>query len=658
MNHIDQQAINAIRMLSAQAVQKANSGHPGMPMGAAPMAWTLWSKHMKHNPDDPKWPDRDRFILSAGHASMLVYSLLHLFGYGLTMDDIKNFRQLGSKTPGHPEYGHTVGVETTTGPLGQGIANAVGMAIAEARLAAEFNTKDFTLVDHYTYALCGDGCMMEGITAEASSLAGTLQLGKLIVLYDDNEISIEGDTDIAFRENVGMRYEAYGWQVISVECGNDTDALSAAIAKAKADTSRPSLIIVKTQIGFGCPAKQGKASAHGEPLGVDNIAATRAQLGWPEQDFYVPREVYALTETLAKTGAAAEAAWQARLAAYRAKYPERGRAWDEWMNGKLPDLPADPGYWEFKDSDATRNSSGIALNRIAERVPNLMGGSADLAPSNKSVMKNTGDFSAENRTGGNMHFGVREHAMAAICNGMALHGGLRAYAATFFTFADYMKHAMRLSAMMKLPVTYILTHDSIGVGEDGPTHEPVEQLAMLRSIPGMTVFRPADGRETAAAWWYAINADGPTCLVLTRQNLPLYPGTGMDALKGAYVLSDCEGTPDILLLATGSEVELAIGAQAELAGRGIRARVVSMPSFERFEAQPEQYRKAVLPDAVRARLAVEAATSFGWERYVGLDGDTVCMRGYGASGPAKELFIHFGFTVDNVVSRALALLGK
>ena len=661
LNKTETLCVNAIRVLSAEGVQKANSGHPGLPLGAAPMAWALWARHMRHNGSNPQWPDHDRFVLSAGHGSMLIYSLLHLFGYGLTVDDLKNFRQLGSKTPGHPEYGHTIGVETTTGPLGQGISNAVGFAIAEARLANQFNREGYPVVDHYTYALVGDGCMMEGISSEASSLAGTLKLGKLIVQYDDNDISIEGNTDIAFREDVGMRYQAYGWQVLKVDDGNDVEAISTAIAAAKANTEQPSLIIVKTEIGFGCPAKQGKASAHGEPLGADNVKCTKENLGWPaDKDFYVPDEAYAHLAAIHAQGQAAEDKWNALFADYRAKFPDLASQWDQWFHGELPEnLLDDPAFMAFDKPDATRNSSGIALNRLAAIVPNLMGGSADLAPSNKTELKGKGDFSAEDRSGANMHFGVREHAMAAIANGMALHGGLRPYVATFLIFSDYLKHTMRLSSLMNLPVVYVLTHDSIGVGEDGPTHQPVEQLASIRSIPGFTLFRPADSRETAAAWVYGLSANGPTALALTRQNLPLYEGTGKAALKGAYVLKEAsKPTPDILLLASGSEVELIYKAAAVLEEQGIAARVVSMPSWEVFNRQSAEYRESVLPSSVRTRLAVEAANDFGWHRYIGLDGDILCMQGFGASGPANQVFEHFGFNVDNVVAKAKKLLNK
>jgi transketolase len=537
MNKIDQLSINSIRILSAEGVEKAKSGHPGLPMGAAPMAYTLWAKVMKHNPKNPSWVDRDRFILSAGHGSMLIYSLLHLFGYGLTIDDLMSFRQWDSKTPGHPEYGHTVGVEVTTGPLGQGIANAVGMAMAEAHLAAKFNRPGYEIVNHYTYALSGDGCLMEGISSEAASLAGTLKLGKLIVLYDSNSITIEGSTDIAFTEDVGKRYEAYGWQVLRVEDGNDVEAIQAALEEAKAETSKPSIIVITTEIGYGSPAKQGKASAHGEPLGEDNIRAAKEFLKYNvEGSFYVPDEVREHMKGIMAQGQEAEAEWNKLWDSYKKEYPELAAQWEEWHKpGLNVDLLNDEAYWHFEGKTATRSASGDVLNRLAQRIPNIIGGSADLAPSNKTEMKGRGDFAAEDYSGSNLHFGVREHAMAAIANGMSVHGGLKPYVATFFVFSDYMKGAMRLSALMEQPVMYVLTHDSIGVGEDGPTHQPIEHLASLRSIPNFTVIRPADSRETAAAYVSALTrTTSPTALVLTRQNLPLLDGTGKDALKGAY----------------------------------------------------------------------------------------------------------------------------
>ena len=658
MQSVERQTVNAIRILSAEAVQKANSGHPGLPMGAAAMAYALWARQMRYNPADIKWKNRDRFVLSAGHGSMLLYSLLHLFGCGLPMEELKEFRQWGSKTPGHPEYGHTPGVETTTGPLGQGFANAVGMAISETYLAAHFNRPDFPVVDHYTYAISGDGCMMEGLTYEAASLAGTLRLGKLIVLYDSNDITIEGGTDLAFTEDVCKRFEAMGWHTQEVGDGNDADAIERAIDIAKGESDKPSLIRVRTVIGYGCPAKQGTAGVHGAPLGAENLSAAKKNLGWPDESFYVPDEVYAHTAKVKEKGSKAQAEWEAVFDAYQKQYPDLAREWNTWYGDELPvDLKKDTEYWTYEDKAmASRASSQVVLNKLAERLPNLIGGSADLAPSTKSIMKDKGDFSAEDRTGANMHFGVREHAMAAIGNGMTLHGGLKPYVATFFVFTDYMKPAMRLSALMKLPLTYILTHDSIGVGEDGPTHEPIEQLAGLRSIPNMTVFRPADARETAAGWCAAMTrGDSPTALVLSRQNLPPLPGTGVDALKGGYVLKDAE-KPQIVLMSSGSEVSITMDAAEILEGKGVRVRVVSMPSFELFEEQDDAYKESVLPDSVRVRLAVEAAAPFGWHKYVGLDGDVVGMEGFGASAPGDLLYEKFGFTAENVAKRALDLL--
>ena len=658
---LDMLSINTIRTLSADAIEKANSGHPGLPLGAAPMAFTLWSK-MNHNGKNPNWENRDRFILSAGHGSMLEYSLLHLFGYGLTIDDLKQFRQTGSLTPGHPEYGHTKGVEITTGPLGQGICNAVGMALAETYLANKFNKENFNVVDHNTYAIVGDGCLMEGISGEASSLAGTLELGKLVVLYDSNNISIEGNTDIAFREDVAKRYEAYGWQVLNVADANDIESISNAIDEAKKETKKPSLIIVKSQIGYGCPAKQGKAAAHGSPLGADNIVELKKTLGCEQKDFYVPDEVYKNMETYKNAGAAKEEEWNNLFNEYSKAYPELAAEYKAWMTGEVNKeaLFENEDFWKFDGPMATRESSGKVINRLAELVPNLIGGSADLAPSNKSDMAGKGDYSAENRGGQNLHFGVREHAMAAITNGICAHGGLVPYCATFFVFSDYMKGAMRLSSLMKLPVVYVLTHDSIGVGEDGPTHQPIEQLAALRSMPNMTVFRPADSKETAAAWYYAVtNGETPTSLVLTRQKLPLYDGCAKRALKGAYIIKDCEKeVPDVLLMASGSEVELVFKAADELKNKGIEARVISVPSFELFDEQDEEYKESVMPKSVRARVAVEALSSFGWYKYVGLDGDVVSLDHFGASGKAEDLFKQFGFTVENVVNRTLKVLNK
>lgn len=655
---LDKLCINSIRVLSADAIEKSKSGHPGLPLGAATMAYTLWSK-MNHNGKNPNWDNRDRFILSAGHGSMLEYSLLHLFGYGITIEDIKNFRQVGSLTPGHPEYGHTPGVEITTGPLGQGICNAVGMAIAEAHLSEKFNKPGYEVVNHNTYAIVGDGCLMEGISGEASSLAGTLGLGKLIVLYDSNNISIEGDTDIAFREDVAKRYEAYNWQVIKVNDGNDIEAIENAIEEAKRETTKPSMIIVKNKIGFGCPAKQGKASAHGEPLGAENVKAMKENLGWKQEDFYVPSEVYSNMDNYIKAGVEKERSWNNLFEDYKNEYPELAEEYSKWMAEEIDSeaLLNNEEFWSFDKEMATRESSGIIINRLANLIPNLIGGSADLAPSNKTYMSEKGDFSAEDRSGRNLHFGVREHAMAAIANGMYAHGGLKVFCATFFVFSDYMKGAMRLSSLMNLPVAYVLTHDSIGVGEDGPTHQPIEQLAALRSMPNMTVFRPADSKETAAAWYYAVtNATTPTSLVLTRQKLPLYDGCAKRALRGGYILKDSKKeTPDVILMASGSEVELIYKAADELEAKGIDARVVSIPSFEIFNAQDEAYKESVLPNSVRKRVAVEDLTSFGWYQYVGLDGRIISLDTFGASGNAAALFKQFGFTVENVVSETMKL---
>jgi transketolase len=660
--NVEQLSINTIRVLSAEAIQKAKSGHPGLPMGCAPMAYTLWAKHINQNPANPEWLNRDRFVLSSGHGSMLVYSLLHLFGFGLTIEDLKQFRQYGSLTPGHPEYKHTKGVETTTGPLGQGIANAIGMAWTEKYLAAKFNRPGFEIVNHYSYAICGDGCLMEGISAEAASLAGTLGLGKMILLYDSNNISIEGDTNIAFRENVAKRFEAYGWQVIYVEDGTNTDAIDKAITLAKEDTDRPTLIEIKTKIGHGSPNKQGKASAHGEPLGEEELVATKKNLGWEyEQSFYVPEEVKTHMLDLQKASAQKEAKWNELFAAYAKEYPELYKEFEQWNSEDLAvDLLNNDDFWTYEGNLATRISSEQVLNKAAKLVPNLFGGSADLSPSTKTIMKDRGSFSKENPQGANLHFGIREHAMAAIANGMALHGGVRPYIATFFVFSDYMKPSMRLAALMGIPVINVLTHDSIGVGEDGPTHEPIEQLAMLRSIPNFTVFRPCDTHETAAGWYAALTRKtSPTGLVLTRQNLTLLPETGKDALKGAYILrQSVKAVPDIILIASGSEVELIYKAYDVLKEKGVDARVVSMPSMELFEEQTAEYKESILPKAVRARLAVEAATSFGWYKYIGLDGDMISMDTFGASGPANILFKEFGFTVENVVDKALKVLGK
>ena len=661
--NIEEMSVNAIRVLSADAIQKANSGHPGLPLGTAPIAYELFSKHMNYNPQNPEWINRDRFVLSGGHGSMLLYSLFHLFGIGnLSLDEVKNFRQFGSLTPGHPEYGHTVGVEATTGPLGQGMAMAVGMAMAEAHLASVFNKEGYPVVDHYTYVLGGDGCMMEGISSECFSLAGTLGLSKLIVFYDSNNISIEGSTDIAFTEDVVTRFKAFGFQTIEVEDGNDLCAIGKAIEEAKADKTRPSLIKVNTLIGYGCPAKQGKASAHGEPLGVDNVAALKENIGWPcKGDFEVPQEVYDHYKELSANMAKAEDKWNELFASYVEKYPEMKELWDNYFDGyDMSDLFNSDEYWAKGDkAEATRNTSGTILNMIKKAMPNLIGGSADLAPSNKTNMKDAGDFSKDNYAGSNLHFGVREQAMAAIGNGLMLHGGLKAFVATFFVFSDYVKPMARLTALMQLPLTYVFTHDSIGVGEDGPTHEPIEQLAAFRSLPGFTVFRPCDRTETAAAWMYAVeNECGPTGLVLTRQNLPQMEGSSKDALKGGYIIADSQKeVPDAIIIASGSEVSLAVNAKEELKKDGIDVRVVSMPSMELFDKQSAEYKESVLPNAVRKRVAVEALLDFGWYKYVGLDGKVIAMEGFGASGPAATLFEHFGFTVDNVVKTVKEVIG-
>ncbi|MCL2378001.1 MAG: transketolase [Defluviitaleaceae bacterium] len=664
---VNQTTVNTLRFLSVEAIQQAKSGHPGLPMGAAPMALALWGT-MKHNPKNPNWPDRDRFVLSAGHGSALLYSLLHVFGYGLTTQDLKAFRQTGSATPGHPEYGHTAGVEVTTGPLGQGIANAVGLAWAENYLAAKFNKPDAALVDHYTYALCGDGCLQEGVAAEAISLAGTLKLGKLILLYDSNDITIEGGTDISFTEDVKARFTASGWHVQYIEDGNDMAAIAAALDKAKAETGKPSLIEIKTVIGYGAP-KQGTAAVHGSPLGDEGIQKAKEALGWHHtESFHVPQEVKDAAASWLSSAQSAEDAWQKLAANYKQAHPACWKAWEDWHANKLPEnfcnLEATFGEaFGPETALATRASSERILQSLSKLAPQLIGGSADLAPSTLSIMKDRESYSPATPTGSNLHFGIREHAMTAIANGMAAHGGLRPYVAGFFVFSDYMKPAMRLSALMHLPVIYIMTHDSIGVGEDGPTHQPIEQLASLRSIPGFWVFRPCDTRETAAAWARALTRnDGPTALVLSRQNLPLLPGTGEGAYKGAYVLSDAvnpaTGQPDILLMASGSEVELIVGAQADLKEQGIHARVISVPCMEIYNAQDDAYKESVMPKAVRPRLAVEAASSFGWHKYTGLDGDVIGIDGFGASAPAGELFKAYGFTAQHVVSKAKELIAN
>jgi len=663
-NIVNQTTVNTLRFLSAEAIQAANSGHPGLPLGAAPMAAALWGGVMQHNPKNPNWPNRDRFILSAGHGSALLYSLLHVFGYDVSINDLKNFRQLHSKTPGHPELGHTPGVEITTGPLGQGIANAVGFAWAEKYMAARFNKPDVALVDHYTYALCGDGCLMEGVASEAVSLAGTLGLGKLILLYDSNNITIEGNTDVAFTEDVNGRFAASGWHVQDVADGNDLDAILTALENAKTVADKPSLISIKTIIGFGAP-KQGTSSVHGSPLSDDGIVKTKEKLGWSHtESFYVPEEVKTASSDWQNNAQGLEEAWLRVVEEYKTKYPDEWMAWEKWHN--LADINIDEwindwdGYWKDQPSIATRSSSEMILNKLAADVPNLFGGSADLAPSNLSVMKDRKYFSKETPCGSNLHFGVREHAMTAIANAFAAYGGLRPYVAGFFVFSDYMKPSMRLSAMMKLPVIYIFTHDSIGVGEDGATHQPIEQLAALRSIPNFVVHRPCDTRETAAAWADALNrTDGPTALILTRQKTPLLKETGTGVYNGAYVLKDeinpATGQPDVLLIASGSEVELVMDAQPVLKEKGVYARVISMTSMELFDKMPCEYKQKIMPKEVRKRLAVEAAGEFGWHKYVGLDGKVLCMNDFGASGPAEVLFKEFGLTSENVVEKAMKL---
>ncbi|MCR5609841.1 MAG: transketolase [Lachnospiraceae bacterium] len=663
MSNIDELSVNTIRALAADMVQRANSGHPGLPLGSAAMAYELWTKHMNHNPADPEWINRDRFILSGGHGSSLIYSLLHLFGYGdLSIDDLKEFRQYGSLTPGHPEYGHTVGVEATTGPLGAGMAMGVGMAMAEAHLASVFNKPGYNVIDHYTFVLGGDGCMMEGISSEAFSLAGTLKLGKFIVLYDSNNISIEGSTNIAFTENVRKRCEAFGFQTLLVEDGNDLESIGKAIEEAKKDTERPTLIEIKTKIGYGCPAKEGKASAHGEPLGADNVKALKKNLNLDEnKDFYVSDEVYNNFKSYAEKSAKCEDEWNQLLDKYFETYTDMRETWDEYFgeNDKLDDLDK-VDYWTVSEKpEATRSISGKAINKLKRIIPNLFGGAADLAPSTKTYMDGEGDFSSDNYKGRNIHFGVRELAMAGIGNGLALHGGLKPFVSTFFVFSDYVKPMARLSALMHLPLTYVLTHDSIGVGEDGPTHEPIEQLAMFRAMPDFTVFRPADATETLAAWYFAMkSSDTPCAIVLSRQNLPLLKGSDKEGtLRGAYIVDDsAKDIPDAILVATGSEVSLAINAKNELAKENIDVRVVSMPSMEEFEKQDDVYKNHVLPKNVTKRVAIEAASDICWGKYVGLDGKTVTMSTFGASAPADKLFEAFGFTVENVVDTVKSIL--
>lgn len=664
-DHIEQLSINTLRTLAIDAIEKANSGHPGLPMGAAPMAYTLWTDFMNHNPKHSKWFNRDRFVLSAGHGSMLLYGLLHLSGYDVTIDDIKNFRQWGSRTPGHPEVHDTDGVEATTGPLGQGIAMAVGMAMAEAHLAATYNKPDISIIDHYTYALVSDGDLMEGISHEAASLAGHLGLGKLIALYDSNDISLDGELDRSFSENTEKRFEAYGWQVLRVEDGNDLTELRTAIQKAKDNQDQPTLIEVKTIIGYGSPNKSDSSASHGAPLGTDEVTLTKEYYKWTYEEFAVPDEVYAdFNEKIVQKGERLEKEWNEQLTAYQEAYPDEANELQRAMKGELPvDWDANlPVYEPGEDHLATRAASGEVLNGIAQSIPYFFGGSADLAGSNKTYIENGDDFTRANYAGRNIWFGVREFAMAAALNGMALHGGVKVYAGTFFVFSDYLRPAVRLSALMKMPVTYVFTHDSIAVGEDGPTHEPIEQLPALRAMPNVSVIRPADGNETQAAWRLALESTTtPTALVLTRQNLPTLKGTKEKAYegvkRGAYVVrEEVKEMPDALLLATGSEVQLAIAAGEELQKEGIDVRVVSMPAWDRFEEQDKDYKQAILPPEVTKRVAIEMASPFGWERYVGDDGIVMGITTFGASAPGDRVVKEYGFTVEEVVKNVKSLI--
>ena len=663
-NKIENLCINNLRMLAADMVEKANSGHPGMPMGAAAMAFVLWTKFLKHNPAHPDWPNRDRFVLSAGHGSSLLYALLHLTGYALPLEELKNFRQWGSKTPGHPEFGHTPGVEVTTGPLGQGLANAVGIAMAERYLASFFNRPLYDIVDFYTYVIAGDGDLMEGVSHEAASLAGNLKLGRLICLYDDNRISIEGSTDITFTEDRAARFAAYQWHVQRVDDGNDTKSLLKAIKAAQAEKEKPSLILVRTHIGYGSPNKQDSADAHGAPLGEEELKLTRERLGWPQESFHIDQQVQNYYRRALEDGKSQEDKWQILFDTYSSTYPDMAKLFQQWTKGELPagwekDIPQ---FAPDEKGLATRAASGKVLNAIAAHLPNLIGGSADLAPSTKTVIREAADFNPDSPSGRNLRFGVREHAMGSILNGMALTGGLIPYGATFLVFSDYMRPPMRMAAMMGLRAIYVLTHDSIGVGEDGPTHQPVEHLTALRSIPGLTVIRPADANETAMAWRCAVEqVTGPTALILTRQNLPtldrqkLAPAAGL--ARGAYILSEPKDEePRLILLASGSEVHLVLEAAGRLGQEGMAVRVVSMPSWELFAAQSEEYQQQVLPRYVTARLAVEAGLTDGWHRYVGDQGRVIGIDHFGASAPAAVLFEKFGFTVDNIVDQALQLV--
>ena len=659
---VEEYCVNAIRILSMDAVQKANSGHPGTAMSLAPLATVLWTRHLRHNPQDPHWPGRDRFVLSCGHASMLLYSLLHLSGYDLSLDDLKDFRQWGSRTPGHPEVHHTAGVETTTGPLGQGLGNAVGMALAEAHLAAQFNRPDHRLVDHRTWFIASDGDLMEGISHEAASLAGHLRLGKLIGFYDDNHITIEGSTDLANSDDVSKRFASYHWQVLHVADGNDREALDAAMQEAMRNETQPSLIVVRTEIAFGSPNKQGTAEAHGSPLGKEEIRLTRRQLGWDWlEPFFVPDAAMQAWRLCRERGVRYQEQWQAIWESYQTAEPRRAQEWSRRLRDELPTgWDADiPNYTSDQGPMATRTASGAVLNAIATHLPELCGGSADLAPSNNTMLKGQESLSASSYAGRNIHFGIREHAMGAVLNGMALHGGVRGYGGTFLIFSDYMRGAIRLAALMQLPVTYVFTHDSIGLGEDGPTHQPVESLAALRVIPNLLVLRPADARETAAAWRLAMqHRSGPLALALTRQNLPIFAGSapktnGLE--RGGYVLEEASASPEVLLMASGSEVEIILEAQEKLEAQGIATRVVSMPCLELFQQQDAAWREQVLPRRVRVRLAVEAAHPSPWWRWVGDAGDVIGIERFGASAPYKTLYREFGLTAEAIVKRVLEL---
>ncbi|HEX6745894.1 MAG TPA: transketolase [Longimicrobium sp.] len=661
---LDQLCINTIRTLSMDAVQKANSGHPGTPMALAPLAYVIWTRHLRHNPRDPHWPDRDRFVLSAGHASMLLYSMLYLTGYGLELDDLKNFRQWESRTPGHPEYGLTPGVETTTGPLGQGFANGVGMAMAEAHLAAQFNTPEHRPVDHLVYAICSDGDLMEGVASEAASVAGHLQLGKLIYFWDDNKITIEGSTDLAFTEDVLARFAAYGWHTDRIEDANDLAAIDAAIERAKADP-RPSMIAVRSVIGYGSPNRAGSEKAHGEALGEEEVKLSKQQLGWPTTDtFWVPQEALDHMRKAVPRGERIQDEWRRRMDALAAAEPERARALQDALARRLPEgWDAEVPTWSKDDKPiATRAASGKALNAIARRVPWLMGGSADLAGSNNTNIDGGGDFEAQSYDGRILHFGVREHAMGSLMNGMTLHGGVRVFGGTFLIFSDYMKPPVRLAALMEQPTIYIYTHDSVGLGEDGPTHQPIEQLASLRGVPGLVDLRPCDANETAEAWRFTMeHTEGPVFMALTRQALPILDrdvlGDVSGLRKGAYILAEAEGELQAIVIATGSEVSVALEAREQLQAEGVGTRVVSMPSWTLFARQPREYRDEVLPPEIKARVSVEAASPLGWEKWVGTEGAIVGLSRFGASAPAKEIFKQLGFTGDNVAAKVRTLLG-